>query len=117
MRLALVFALCLFASVAGRAEEKHYIYMTTPDGAQAGGSGEGVLVFDMDNDHAFVRRIDVPTFKNGVRGVNASAATGRLYVTMNGFRMVCMDLKTDAVLWEKKYDTGCDRGAITPDGK
>ena len=28
-----------------------------------------------------------------------------------------MDLLTDKVLWEKVYDTGCDRLNITPDGK
>jgi DNA-binding beta-propeller fold protein YncE len=31
--------------------------------------------------------------------------------------MICMDLLTDKVIWEKTYDTGCDRMAITPDGK
>src|SRR4051794_19053616 len=90
MRLhALVAAmtLCLLAPLAG-AQEKHYIYMTTPDGAQPGGSGEGLLLFDMDHDHAFVRRIDVPSFKEGVRGVNACAATGKLYVTTSGHRLV-----------------------------
>jgi len=91
--------------------------MTTPDAAQPGGSGEGLLLFDIDHGHQFVRRIDVPSFKEGVRGVSACAHTGRLYVTTSGHRLVCIDLKTDAVLWEHKYDTGCDRAAITPDGQ
>jgi DNA-binding beta-propeller fold protein YncE len=104
-------------SVAASAQERHLLYMTSPDGAQPGGSGEGLLVFDMDKGHTFVRRIDVPSFKEGVRGINASAATGRLYVTTNGHRVVCFDLNADKVLWERTYDTGCDQGALTPDGK
>ena len=95
----------------------HLLYMTTPDAAQGGGSGEGILIFDIDKGHEFVRRIDVPSFKEGVRGIDACAATGRLYVTTSAHRLICMDIKTDEVLWEKTYDTGCDRGAITPDGK
>jgi outer membrane protein assembly factor BamB len=98
-------------------QEKHLLYMTTPDAAQPGGSGEGLMLFDIEDGHRFVRRIDVPSFKEGVRGINACAATGRLYVTTSTHRLICMDLKTDAVLWEHKYDTGCDRAAITPDGK
>jgi DNA-binding beta-propeller fold protein YncE len=47
----------------------------------------------------------------------APPATGRLYVTTNGHRVVCVDLNSDKVLWEKTYDTGCDQGALTPDGK
>jgi hypothetical protein len=113
--------LCLLASfliaVAAGAQERHLFYMTTPDAAQPGGSGEGLMIFDVENGHSFVRRIDVPSFKEGVRGINACAATGRIYVTTSAHRLVCMDLKTDQVLWEHKYDTGCDRAAITPDGK
>ena len=96
--------------------EHHYLYMTTPDGAQGGGSGSGILVFDIDHDHAFVRRIDVPSFKEGVRGICAAAATHRLYATVSNKRIVCVDLLTDKVDWEKTYDTGADRLAITPDG-
>jgi DNA-binding beta-propeller fold protein YncE len=108
----------LLATPAALAQqEKHLLYMTTPDAAQPGGSGEGLMLFDIEDGHRFVRRIDVPSFKEGVRGISACAATGRLYVTTSTHRLICMDLKTDAVLWEHKYDTGCDRAAITPDGK
>ncbi|HEY7120723.1 MAG TPA: hypothetical protein VH475_29330, partial [Tepidisphaeraceae bacterium] len=117
--LLLVVALCsigAYSSFAADAE-RHLLYMTTPDAAQPGGSGDGLLVFDVDHDHAFVRRIEILSLHEGVRGVCASAATGRMYITTSLHRLVCMDLKTDKVLWEKKYDTGCDRAAITPDGK
>jgi DNA-binding beta-propeller fold protein YncE len=119
VRRCIALACFLIAASASltRAAERHLLYMTTPDAAQGGGSGEGLLIFDIDKGHEFIRRIDVPSFKEGVRGVDACAATGRLYVTTSAHRLVCMDLKTDNVLWEKTYDTGCDRGAITPDGK
>src|SRR5215212_3276029 len=105
MTLVLALGWLAGSAMAADAPLAHrFLYMTTPDAAQEGGSGEGLMLFDVDAGHRFVRRIDVPSFKEGVRGVNASAATGRLYVTTNGHRLVCMDLNTDQVLWEKKYD-------------
>src|SRR5882762_9464234 len=98
-------------------EEKHLLYFTSPDGAQGGGSGTGLLIYDINDGHKFVRRIDVPSFKGGVRGVCANAITKRLYVSTTSKTLICMDLLTDKVIWEKIYDTGCDRMAVTPDGK
>jgi hypothetical protein len=116
MRAIWLLAVCLLASAAD-AQEKHLLYMTTPDAAQPGGSGEGIVIFDIDKGHQFVRRIEIPSLKEGVRGVCASAPTQRLYITTSAHRLLCMDLNTDKVLWEKKYNTGCDRPAITPNGK
>ena len=31
--------------------------------------------------------------------------------------MICLDLRTDAVLWKKKYGKYADSMAITPDGR
>jgi large subunit ribosomal protein L13 len=31
-------------------------------------------------------------------------------------QLMCLDLKSEKVLWEKKYDAGCDRMSITPNG-
>jgi hypothetical protein len=83
--------------------------------------GHGVLVFDMDRGHQFVRRIPARGLgTNGaplnVKGICASAATGRLYVSTLQF-LTCFDLATDAILWEKSYEGGCDRMAISPDGR
>lgn len=83
--------------------------------------GHGLLVFDVDHDHRFVKRI--PTGgKNdagqpiNVKGVCASAATGRIYIsTLTSLQ--CLDLITEKLLWERTYDGGCDRMAIAPDGK
>ncbi len=83
--------------------------------------GHGVLVFDIDQGHRFVRRIAAAGLgTNGqpmnVKGVCASAATGRLYVSTLR-TLTCFDLTTDAILWEKSYEGGCDRMSMTPDGK
>lgn len=82
--------------------------------------GHGVLVFDIDNGHRFVRRIPLRGLdENGkplnVKGICASAATGRLYVSTLR-HLQCLDLNTDELLWEKSYEGGCDRMAIAPDG-
>jgi DNA-binding beta-propeller fold protein YncE len=85
--------------------------------------GIGVLVFDIDHGYKFVKRI--PTWKppadapdkppENVKGIAASAKTGRLYVT-NLSRVICIDLLTDKILWDNAFEGGCDRLAISPDG-
>lgn len=84
--------------------------------------GHGVLVYDIDDGHKLVRRITTTTGldpKTGqpenVKGIAASARTSRLYVTTIR-TLTCYDLTTDKVLWEKAYEDGCDRLAISPDG-
>jgi DNA-binding beta-propeller fold protein YncE len=32
-------------------------------------------------------------------------------------RMLCIDLATNALLWNREYEGGCDRMSITPDGR
>ncbi|HET6246939.1 MAG TPA: hypothetical protein VFE47_04505 [Tepidisphaeraceae bacterium] len=102
---------------AGDEKTHSFMYFTSPDGAQGGGSGTGILIFDMNDGHKFVRRINIPDFKEGVRGVCASAVTHRLYASTSLKRIVCLDLETDKILWNKTYDTGVDRLTISPDGK
>lgn len=83
--------------------------------------GHGVIVFDIDAGHKFVKRIPAAGLDEtgkplNVKGICASAATKRLYVstirTLQAF-----DLTTEKLIWEKSYDKGCDRMAISPDGK
>jgi DNA-binding beta-propeller fold protein YncE len=82
--------------------------------------GHGVLVYDIDHGHRLVRRIasgglDDAGKPSNVKGICASAATGRLYVsTIKSLQ--CYDLLSDKILWEKTYPGGCDRMSITPDG-
>jgi hypothetical protein len=83
--------------------------------------GHGLLVFDIDDGHRFLRRIATGGVdRNGkplnVKGVCASAVTKRIYVSTTK-SILCLDLVTDKLLWEQSYDGGCDRLALSPDGK
>src|SRR5262245_34187295 len=107
-----------FPAVHAQSETKRYLYITSPDGAQAEGrSGTGILVFDIDDGHKFVRRIDVPVFKEGLRGFTGCAATRCVYYSTTNRRLGCFDLEKEKVVWDRTYDAGCDRSSITPDGK
>jgi len=83
--------------------------------------GHGVLVYDIDAGHKLLRRISSAGLADdgkpsNVKGICASAATGRLYVsTIKSLQ--CYDLRSDKILWEKTYEAGCDRMSITPDGR
>lgn len=100
----------------------HLLYVAVPgvrDYVEYG--GVGVLVFDLDKDFRFVRRIPIPLPAPGgkaeaIKGICASARTARLYVSTPK-RMMCFDLVTDTLLWSNTYDAGCDRMSITPDGE
>jgi outer membrane protein assembly factor BamB len=99
------------------AEVKRYLYASTPDGAQQQGrSGTGIMVFDIDNGHKFVRRIEIPSFEEGLRGFTGSLKTRCVYYSTTNRRMGCFNLETEKVVWEKTYDAGCDRSSITMDG-
>jgi DNA-binding beta-propeller fold protein YncE len=83
--------------------------------------GHGVIVFDIDKDYEFVKRIPFAGLAAdgnpaNVKGICGNAATGRLYVSTI-FHLICIDLHTDAVLWERTYPQGCDRMSISPDGQ
>lgn len=95
---------------------RRLLYVVSPDGA-GGRGGRGIYVFDMDTGHKFVRKIDLPL--KGTRGVCASAAAGRMWISHGDTTVLCLDLTTDKVLWEKSYPRkdGCDRLCCTPDGK
>jgi DNA-binding beta-propeller fold protein YncE len=102
--------------------ERHFLYVAEPgirNYVEYG--GVGVLVYDMGQGHKFVRRIptfDVPpgTEPENVKGIAAHAATSRLYVTTHK-RLAAFDLATDRMIWSKAYEGGCDRLAVSPDGK
>ncbi len=83
--------------------------------------GHGVLVFDIDQGHKFLRRIPTAGLNekgvpDNVKGICASTQTDRLYISTIR-TLQCLDLKTEKVLWERSYPGGCDRMAISPDGK
>ena len=95
---------------------KRYLYMSTPDGAQSGGSGKGILVFDIDNEHRFVRRIEIP-FKEGLRGFCGSLKNHAVYYSSTSRILGAFDLETEKILWERQLEAGVDRACVTPDGK
>jgi len=103
-------------------EEQHLLYVAEPgirNYVEYG--GVGILVFDIDHGHKFVKRIPTWELPSGqmpenVKGIAASAKTGRLYVSTTK-RVACFDLVTEAKVWEKTYDGGSDRIALSPDGK
>jgi YVTN family beta-propeller protein len=51
-----------------------------------------------------------------VKGVVASAKTGKIYVSSLN-RMIAIDAVSGKKIWDKTYEGGCDRMAISPDGK
>jgi len=123
--IALTLTLSLVGPAMG-AESKEplrrFLYVTAPDGA-GGAAGtknhQGILIFDIDNGHKFVRKIHMRSVRM-TRGVCASAVTDRLYISHSNGAVLCMDLRTDKQLWEKPYvkmGGGCDRLVMTPDGK
>jgi len=124
LRLAASFSIFVGAAgMAAPAEEpasslRRLLYVSMPDGAQQEGrSGNGILIFDIDAGHRFVRRIDVPIFTEGLRGFTANAKTHCAYFSTTNRRLGCFDLEAEKVVWEKTYDAGCDRSSVSLDGK
>ena len=103
-------------------QRQRLLYVAVPgirDYLQYG--GHGVLVFDIDQGHKFVRRIQSAGFTEqgkpiNVKGICASVSLRRLYVSTIE-SLISFDLTNDTIVWEKKYEGGCDRMAISPDGK
>src|SRR5207245_23150 len=63
----------------------------------------GISVYDIDNGHKLLRKIDLPG-SGDYKGISASPHLGKLYVTSyKGDEMICLDLRTDALVWKKKY--------------
>ncbi len=124
--LALLTVVLAVQSASGIAEEParngRYLYVAVPgirDYLEFG--GHGLLVFDIDHGHQFVKRIATAGVNEtgrplNVKGICASARTGRLYISTIK-QLMCLDLASEKTLWERKYDAGCDRMSITPDGQ
>ncbi len=109
------------ASAGPERKERHYLYVVCPgirNYLQFGGAG--ILVFDMDNGHKFVKRIETPASRekepDNIKGVCACAKTRKLYFTTRK-KLYCLDLVSEKVLWQQTLPGGTDRMSITPDGK
>src|SRR3954466_3176292 len=109
-------------SVAQSEIAKHYLYVAVPGIRDyLGYGGHGILVFNMDNGHRFVKRIDTKGFHpdktpSNVKGVAVSIPLNSIYIsTLESLQRI--DLTTEKVVWEKSFEGGCDRMAISRDGK
>lgn len=101
---------------------KKYLYVAVPgirDYLEYG--GHGILVYDITDNYRLVKRIPTGGLKaNGtpsnVKGVAVSLATNSIYITtLEALQRI--DLATEKIIWEKKYEGGCDRLSLSPDGK
>jgi len=104
-----------------RVADSHLLYVAVPGIRNyTEWGGVGILVYDIDRQHRLVKRIPTLPVKSGepaepVKGICASAATGKLYVSTPG-RLICLDLISEKLLWDHAYPGGCDRMSISPDG-
>jgi DNA-binding beta-propeller fold protein YncE len=104
------------------AKVKRYLYVATPgirDYLEYG--GHGILVYDIADNYKLVKRISTGGLKadgtpSNVKGVAVSLATNSIYVTtLEALQRI--DLATEKIVWEKKFEGGCDRLSVSPDGK
>lgn len=136
MKLRIVLLLFVVVSIVGAAWVPHNSSMEDQSGPEPGRrylyvavpgirnyleyGGHGILVYDMDNGHKLIKRIPTRGFKadgtpSNVKGVAVSVATNCIYVsTLEALQ--CIDLGTEKIVWEKTYEGGCDRMAMSPDG-
>jgi hypothetical protein len=126
LKKRLVWFVCaglVVASSPCRAETglHRYLYVVTPgirNYLEFGGAG--ILVFDLDRGHAFVKRIATTASQeekpDNIKGVCANARTQRLYFTTPK-KLYAFDLVSEKTLWEQSLPKGCDRMSLTPDGK
>jgi DNA-binding beta-propeller fold protein YncE len=129
-RLSICFVSLLVVAMlmpAARGQQtQRFLYAALP-GVGGGNNlkygGAGVLVFDIDHGHKFVKRIPLQGAmpddgrQESIKGIAAHAQTARLYVSTSR-RVAAYDLTTDKLVWEQSYDErGTDRIALSPDGK
>lgn len=121
---ALTLILLSLASIQASADDnqpRSLLYVVAPgirDDLALGGAG--VLVFDVADDFKFVKRIETPLSRaakpENIKGVVASVDRKSLYFTT--LTTLCrVDLTTDKTVWTRTPPGGCDRLAITPDGR
>ena len=105
----LITAAAMLLEAAGSGHPERRLYVTDKT---------GISVYDIDNGHKFLRKIDIPD-SGDYKGIAASTALGKLYVTSyKKDDLICLDLKTESILW-RKNDLGkyADSMMLTPDGK
>lgn len=122
------------AQVSSSPDVKRWLYVAVPGLRRyLEHGGHGLLVFDIDDDYRFVKRIRTagllrketrapdgsmtPTGgPSNVKGIAVSLATNSVYIS-NLETMQRIDLASEKVVWEHEYEGGADRMAMSPDGK
>ena len=125
MRGALaVLAAAIVSSHPDAQQAQRFLYAALP-GVGGGNNltygGAGILVFDIDHGHKFVKRIPLQGApppartsaaqrtrsawqpQEAIKGIAAHAQTARLYVSTSR-RVAAYDLLTDKLVWEQSYD-------------
>jgi DNA-binding beta-propeller fold protein YncE len=129
-----VLAVAIVSSRPHAQQVQRFLYAALPGvggGNNLNYGGAGILVFDVDHGHKFVKRQGAPPVtvasasgrggrgnaQEAIKGIAAHAQTGRLYVSTSR-RVAAYDLRTDTLVWERSYDSrGTDRIALSPDGQ
>jgi len=105
------------AAAAAQTRTRRFLYAVNQAAAVRG----SISVYDIAADHHLVKTIEAVGDVDDVKGVAASAATGRLYVAYrtgsNKGMILCLDLHADAVLWNRTVDPEVDRLAIDRGGR
>src|SRR5437868_10168432 len=88
------------------ADVKRYLYVAVPGIRDyLGYGGHGILVFDIDNHHTFVKRIPTKGFHpdktpSNVKGIAVSIPLNSIFIsTIESLQRI--DLTTDKLIWEK----------------
>jgi len=115
----LILLFCLIAST--HAQNKRFLYVAVPGIRDyLGYGGHGILVFDINNNHKFVKRIKTKGFHpdntpSNVKGIAVSIPLNSIFIsTLESLQRI--DLTTEKIIWEKQFEGGCDRMSISPDG-
>ena len=88
---------------------------------QAPGIRGSISIYDINAGHQLIKTILTVPGVEDVKGVVASATTGKLYVACrdkSGIgRVFCLNIYNDKIIWDRRIDPGVDRLAISPDGR
>src|SRR4051795_13427324 len=109
---ALLFGTCRQEVSAGTLQHYEYVF---PD--------QDIYVYDEDDGFRLVDKIDLPGVR-GISGVAASTSDAMLYISFGGDggpngngSMLKYNLLRRTTEWTRRYDTGIDSMAVSPDGK
>ncbi len=118
--LALLFSI-ITSQLLAQYPLKKYLYVAEPgirNYLEYG--GHGILVYDIEDNYKLIKRIPTGSYddKNNpvnVKGLCVSLATQCIYVSTVK-SLMCIDLNTELLIWEKILPNGFDRMSISPDG-